>query len=218
MKFFVDSANIDQIIRINELGLCDGVTTNPTLVSREGRGFKETIKEICRVVKGPVSAEVVATDAEGMLKEAREIASWADNVVIKVPMTPEGIRATRLMGRDRIRVNVTLIFSLPQALIAAKAGADFISPFVGRLDDLGFDGMDLIRDCVTMLNNYEFESEIITASVRGAQHITQAAVAGAHIATVPPDALLKLFNHQLTDKGIQMFEKDWQKANLKIFD
>jgi len=218
MKFFVDSANIEQIIRINELGLCDGVTTNPTLVAKEGRSFKETVKEICRIVKGPVSAEVVSPDAESMLKEAREIVSWADNVVIKVPMTPEGVRATRLMTRDRIRINMTLIFSVPQALIAAKAGADFISPFAGRLDDLGVDGMDLVRDCADMLRNYDFESEIITASVRGAHHITAAALAGAHIATVPPDTLMKLFNHPLTDKGLIQFNSDWEKANLKIFD
>lgn len=218
MKFFVDTANVEQIKKVIALGLCDGVTTNPTLVSKEGKGFKGTIKEICAIVDGPVSAEVVATDAEGMLKEAREVSSWAKNVVVKAPMTPEGVKATRLMAKEGIRVNMTLIFSLPQALIACKAGAAYISPFIGRLDDLALDGMELIHDCVTMIDNYEFEAEIITASVRSAQHVALATLAGSHIATVPPDTLIKLFNHPLTDRGNEMFLKDWEKSGLKIFE
>ena len=218
MKFFVDTANVEAIREIHELGFCDGVTTNPTLMSRENKGFKECVQEICALIPElPVSAEVVAQDAEGMIKEAREVSSWAPNVVVKVPMLPEGMKAMPVLGKEGIRTNVTLIFSLPQALIACKAGATFISPFIGRLDDLGQEGMQLIAECVQMIDNYGFDAEIITASVRHPLHVAQAALAGAHIATIPPSAILKLMNHPLTDKGNTAFLKDWEKSGLKIF-
>lgn len=219
MKFFVDTANVEAIKAIDALGLCDGVTTNPTLAAKEGRGFKQCVQEICAAVPDvPVSAEVVAQHAEDMITEAREVNSWAPNVVIKVPMIPEGIKAMRTLHAEGMKTNCTLIFSLPQALIACKAGASFISPFIGRLDDLGVLGMELIEECRTLIDNYGFESEIITASVRHPLHVAQAALVGADIATIPPAAIMKLFSHPLTDKGNTAFLKDWDAAGLKIFE
>ena len=218
MKFFVDTANVEDIRKIEVLGLCDGVTTNPTLMAREKKSFKESVQEICALVTGrPVSAEVVAQDAEGMIKEAHEVNSWADNIVIKIPMIPEGIKAMRVLIPEGIKVNVTLVFSLPQALIAAKAGATYISPFIGRFDDLGVKGMELIHACMQMIHNYGFKSEIITASVRHPLHVAQAALLGAHIVTVPPSTILRLFSHPMTDNGNVAFLKDWEKAGLSIF-
>lgn len=214
MKFFIDTANVKQIREVNDLGLLDGVTTNPTLIAKEKRGFRETIEEICSVVKGPVNAEVIAPDTDGMLKEGREVASWAPNVTVKIPLTPDGMKATKILAAEGIKVNVTLVFSLPQALIAAKAGAAFISPFIGRLDDIGNDGMELIADCVNMVDDFGFSSEIIAASIRGLPHVIESIRIGAHIATVPYATLMALFKHPLTDKGIDSFLKDWNAAGL----
>lgn len=214
MKFFIDTANVKQIREVNDLGLLDGVTTNPTLIAKEKRGFRETIEEICSVVKGPVNAEVIAPDTGGMLKEGREVASWAPNVTVKIPLTPDGMKATKILAAEGIKVNVTLVFSLPQALIAAKAGAAFISPFIGRLDDIGNDGMELIADCVNMVDDFGFSTEIIAASIRGVPHVIESIRIGAHIATVPYATLMALFKHPLTDKGIDSFLKDWNAAGL----
>ncbi len=215
MKFFIDTANVAQIKEANDLGLLDGVTTNPSLIAKEKRGFRETVEEICSIVKDrPVSAEVIALDYEGMMKEARHVAGWAPNIAVKIPMTPDGMKATKALAADGIKVNVTLVFSLPQALIAAKAGAAFISPFIGRLDDIGQDGMDLVADCVDMCRDFEFKSEIIAASIRGLPHIVESIRCGAHIATVPYATLMALFKHPLTDKGIDLFMKDWKNAGL----
>ncbi len=214
MKFFIDTANIEQIQEVNDLGLLDGVTTNPSLIAKEKKGFRELIEEICGIVDGPVSAEVIAQDCDGMLKEARHVAGWADNIVIKIPMCPEGMKAVKTLTAEGIRTNVTLIFSLPQALIACKAGASFISPFIGRIDDIGYDGMELVGDCVDMINEFCFDSEVISASVRHVQHVVQAIQLGSHIATVPYAPLLKLFKHPLTDIGNSNFLKDWENAGL----
>jgi len=214
MKFFIDTANIAQIKEINDLGLLDGVTTNPTLIAKEKKAFRPTVEEICSIVKGPVSAEVIALDTEGMLKEGREVASWANNIAVKIPMTPAGMKATKILASENIPVNVTLVFSLPQALIAAKAGAKYISPFIGRLDDIGQDGMALVEDCVEMCREFGFDSEIIAASIRGLPHVIESIRCGAHIATVPYSTLMALFKHPLTDKGIDSFMKDWNSAGL----
>ncbi|MDQ0256770.1 transaldolase [Evansella vedderi] len=210
MKFFLDTGNIDEIKRIAKLGLVDGVTTNPTLIAKEGRPFKDIIKEICEVVDGPVSAEVIGLTVEEMVKEAEELASWAPNVVIKLPMTEEGLEATYELTKRGIKTNVTLVFSAAQGLMAAKAGATYISPFVGRLDDIGTEGMALVRDLKTILANYGFETEIIAASIRNIEHVEKTAVAGADIATIPGSLLPKLWKHPLTDKGIEQFLKDWE--------
>jgi transaldolase len=214
MKFFIDTANVKQIKEVNDLGLLDGVTTNPTLIAKEKRGFRETVEEICSIVKGPVSAEVIALDTAGMLKEAHEVASWAPNIAVKIPLTPDGMKATKILAAEGIKVNVTLVFSLPQALIAAKAGAAFISPFIGRLDDIGQDGMELVADCVNMLDDFGFSAEVIAASIRGLPHVVESIRCGAHIATVPYSTLLALFKHPLTDRGIDAFLKDWNNAGL----
>ena len=209
MKFFLDTANLAQIERIVRLGLVDGVTTNPSIIAKEGRPFKELIQEICKIVKGPVSAEVVGLTVDEMLKEAYEIASWAENVVIKLPMTENGLEATHRLSQEGIKTNVTLIFTAVQGLMAAKAGATYVSPFVGRLDDIGANGMDLIRNLKSMLHNYNFSTEIIVASVRSIQHVEQAAIAGADIATIPGALLPSLWKHPLTDRGIEQFLQDW---------
>ncbi|MHB8994752.1 MAG: fructose-6-phosphate aldolase [Armatimonadota bacterium] len=212
MKFFVDTANLDQIKEVLSWGICDGVTTNPTLVGREGVDFETRIKEICEAVGDrPVSAEVVSIDAEGMIREGRELAKWAPNVVVKIPFLKEGMKAVHVLSQEGIRINCTLIFGAPAGLIAAKAGASYISPFVGRLDDISADGMELVRQLVPMMQNYMFDCEIIVASVRTPAHIIESAMMGADIATVPFDVLDKMFNHPLRDKGLDGFLKDWAK-------
>jgi transaldolase len=212
MKFFIDTANIDQIREVDSWGIVDGVTTNPTLVGKEGVDFKTRVLEICEAIAPrPVSAEVISVDAEGIIKEARELAAWADNVVVKIPFIKEGMKALHVIAQEGIRVNCTLIFSAPAGLIAAKAGAAYISPFVGRLDDIGHDGMELVRQLVPIMQNYMFDTEIIVASVRTPAHVIEAAMLGADIATVPFDVLDKLFNHPLRDKGLDSFLKDWAK-------
>ncbi|HLG52224.1 MAG TPA: fructose-6-phosphate aldolase [Chloroflexota bacterium] len=210
MKFFLDTANVDEIRQIAELGILDGVTTNPSLVAKEKREFRKTITEICEIVSGPVSAETVSLDWEGMVREGRELATWAPNIAVKIPLTPDGLRATRILADEGIKVNVTLIFSLPQGLLAAKAGAAFISPFIGRLDDIGHDGLQLIRDLRQVLATYGLGSEIIAASIRHPMHVVEAAKAGAHIATMPFAVMQALMKHPLTDRGIERFLADWR--------
>jgi transaldolase len=215
MKFFIDTANIDEIKEANSMGMVDGVTTNPTLIAREGGDFQTIIKEICSIVDGPISAEVISLDADGMVKEARELAKIHDNIVIKVPMTIDGIKATRTLTEENIKTNVTLIFSPLQALMAAKAGATFVSPFVGRLDDLAQEGMVLVDQIVEIYSNYGYTSEIIVASIRNPLHVLDAAIMGADIATIPFNVLAKLAAHPMTDKGIKAFLSDWEKAGKK---
>lgn len=216
MKIFIDTANLDEIKEASELGILDGVTTNPTLLSREvertGMKPETVIKEICSMVNGPISAEVVSTDAEGIVKEGKELSKIAKNICIKIPMTREGIKATKKLSELNIMVNVTLVFSVNQALLAAKAGASFISPFIGRLDDIAHTGMDLVRDIITVFENYEFPTEIIVASIRHPLHVKEAALAGADIATIPFKVIDKMFKHPLTDIGIERFLADWQKV------
>jgi transaldolase len=215
MKFFIDTANVDSIREAYSWGIVDGVTTNPSLIAKEGRDFKETILEICDIVDGPVSAEVVSLDTDGMLREAREIAGWHKNIIIKVPMTKDGMRATKILKAEGIRTNVTLMFSPNQALIAAKAGGTFLSIFVGRLDDAGHDGMEVVRDVVDMIDTYGFDSEIIVASIRHPIHVVESVRAGAHIATIPFGVLDQMFKHPLTDTGIEKFLADWAKTPKK---
>jgi len=211
MKFFIDTANIDEIRKANELGMVDGVTTNPSLVAKEGREFTGLLKEICSIVDGPVNAEVVSLDAEGMIREARELVKLADNIVVKVPLIEEGLKATRTLSGEGIMVNVTLCFSPVQALMAAKAGASFISPFVGRLDDISQVGMELVDQIVTIYDNYGYETEVIVASVRNPTHVLDAALMGADIATIPYKVISQLIKHPLTDIGLQKFLADWKK-------
>lgn len=215
MKFFLDTANVEEIKRVARLGLVDGITTNPSLIAKEGRNFKEVIQEICTIVSGPVSAEVIGTKADDMLKEAVELAAWAPNVVVKLPMTEDGLYACNELYNKGIKTNVTLIFSAAQGLMAAKAGATFISPFIGRLDDIGADGMQLVRDLRTILDNYGFTTEIIAASIRHIGHAEKAALAGSHIATIPGSLLPQLWKHPLTDIGIEKFLSDWNKGLSK---
>lgn len=213
MKFFIDTANLDEIKEANEMGLIDGVTTNPSLVAKEGNiDFKERIAEICAIVKGDISAEVTALDTEGMLKEGRELAKIASNVVVKCPLTLDGLKATRTFREEGIKVNVTLCFSAAQALLAAKAGASYISPFIGRLDDIAQDGMQLIRDIVQIYDNYGFTTEVLAASIRHPMHIVDCALAGADVATIPYKTLTQLVKHPLTDKGLDAFLNDWKKS------
>jgi len=211
MKFFIDTANIEEIKKGMAIGMVDGVTTNPSLVAKEKRPFIDILRDICRIVPGPVSAEVVSLDAEGMLEEGRQLAKLADNIVIKVPMTPEGLRATNAFAAEGIKTNVTLVFSAMQAMLAAKAGATFVSPFVGRLDDTGVKGMDMVEDIVAIFDNYGYETKIIVASVRSPQHVLEAALIGADIATIPYKVIEQLARHPLTDTGIQQFLADWEK-------
>ncbi|MED1441844.1 MAG: fructose-6-phosphate aldolase [Bacillaceae bacterium] len=215
MKFFLDTANIEEIKRVASLGLVDGVTTNPTIIAREGRDFKEVIKEICSIVDGPVSAEVIGLTTKEMVKEARVLAGWAPNVVVKIPMTEAGLEAVNILSKEGIKTNVTLIFTVAQGLMAAKAGATYVSPFVGRLDDIGTDGLQLIRSLKVVLSNYNFKTEIITASVRSLEHVEEAAVVGADIVTIPGNLFPKLWGHPLTDKGIERFLEDWKKVPIK---
>lgn len=213
MKFFLDTANVQEIKRINELGLVDGVTTNPTIISKEGRDFKEVITEICGMIEGSVSAEVIALDTESMVKEARDIATWADNVVVKIPMTEEGLRAVNILSKEGIKTNVTLIFTVAQGLMAAKAGATFVSPFVGRLDDIATDSLALISNMKKVLTYYGYQTEIIAASIRSLKHVEEVAELGSDIATIPGTLFPKLWSHPLTDAGIQAFLKDWESFN-----
>jgi len=216
MKFFLDTANVGEIRQAASLGLIDGVTTNPSLVAKEGRPFEELIHEICELVQGPVSAEVVSTEADGMLEEARRLARIHEHVVVKCPLTREGLKATRTLADEDIRVNVTLCFSPTQALLAAKAGAAYISPFVGRLDDISYDGMELIQQILTIYENYGFPTEVLVASIRHPKHILEAALMGADVATIPFKAFDAMFNHPLTDKGLAAFLADWEKARETV--
>lgn len=212
MKFFIDTADVNEIKEAESLGILDGVTTNPTLIAKTGRAFRETIEEICSIVKGPVSAEVVSTDAEGIVKEARDLAKIADNVVIKVPLIKEGLKATKVLTSEGINVNVTLCFSSNQALLAAKAGGTYISTFVGRLDDKGHTGMEVIEEIREIYDNYGFDTQIIVASIRTPLHVRDAALMGADIATIPFDVFNKIVQHPLTDEGLKKFLADWEKV------
>lgn len=211
MKFFIDTANLDEIRQGVDMGMVDGVTTNPSLVAREDKPFIEILKEICAVVDGPVSAEVVSLECDGMLKEARELAKISDNIVVKIPMIVEGMKAVKQLSAENIDTNVTLVFSTAQALLAAKAGATFVSPFVGRLDDVSQSGMDLISDIMTVYRNYGYRSEVIVASVRSPMHVMEAAMIGADIATIPFKVIAQLAKHPLTDIGMEQFLADWEK-------
>ncbi|KZY04557.1 MULTISPECIES: fructose-6-phosphate aldolase [unclassified Sulfitobacter] len=216
MKFFVDTAEIDAIAELNDLGMVDGVTTNPSLILKSGRDILEVTKEICDLVDGPVSAEVVALESDAMIAEGRKLAEIADNITIKLPLTWDGLKACKVLSGDGHMVNVTLCFSANQALLAAKAGATFISPFIGRLDDINLDGMDLIQDIRTIYDNYGFETQILAASIRSVNHVLDAARIGADVMTAPPDVIKKLAAHPLTDKGLEQFMKDWEKTGQKI--
>lgn len=219
MKFFVDTADINEIRDLAETGLLDGVTTNPSLIAQSGKNFLKLIEEICQVVKGPVSAEVAATDHKTMLAEGLKLSKIAKNVVIKVPLTPDGLKTCKVLADKGIMVNVTLCFSPAQAILAAKAGASFISPFVGRLDDISIDGMGLIRDIVQIYKQYPaFKTEVLVASIRHPNHIVESAKLGAHVATIPPKVIKQLYQHPLTDKGLAAFVADWQKTGQSILD
>jgi transaldolase len=218
MKLFLDTANIEEIKTAWSWGAIEGVTTNPSLVAKEGRPFKDIVREICEIVNpGDISAEVVSLDAEGMIREAREVASWHPNIVVKIPMTKEGMKAVRVLSQEGIRCNVTLVFSLSQAFLAAKAGAYYISNFVGRVDDISGEGMNAVRDTVNMIKEYGFKSQVLVASVRHPMHVVEALRAGAHACTVPFKVLEQLYQHPLTDIGIQRFLADWEKSGAKIF-
>ncbi len=216
MKFFIDTADINEIKDLAATGMVDGVTTNPSLAAKSGKKFLDLVAEICAVVPGPVSAEVTALDYETMMKEAAVLRKIAKNVTIKVPLTPDGLKTCKALSDDGAMVNVTLCFSPAQALLAAKAGASFISPFVGRLDDIGSSGMDLIADILTIYENYDFNTEVLVASIRNPMHVVDAAKMGAHVATMPPSTLRQLFNHPLTDKGLKAFMDDWAKTGQSI--
>ena len=216
MKFFVDTADIKQIEELLPTGFVDGVTTNPSLIAKNGNDMAKTIKAICSIVSGPVSAEVTATDYETMLEEGKYLSSLAKNIAVKVPLTVNGLKTCKALRELGAQVNVTLCFSAAQALLAAKAGASFISPFVGRLDDIGEKGMDLISDIVIMYENYGFETEVLVASVRNTQHLIDAAVIGAHVSTLPPKVIHDLYKHALTDKGLKAFLDDWNKTGQRI--
>lgn len=215
MKIFLDTADVEKIRRFAATGLVDGITTNPTLILKGGRKQKDAILEICKLIDGPVSVEGVSEKAEDMVRDGEEFASWAKNVIVKVPMTEEGLKAVRMLAKKGIKTNVTLVFSVNQALLAAKAGAAFVSPFVGRLDDAGEDGMALIRQIVPIYKNYGFKTQVLVASVRSEKHVVQSAEAGADVATIPPEILEKMFRHPLTDRGIEKFLADWNAANAK---
>lgn len=210
MKLFIDTANVEEIKKADDMGVICGVTTNPSLIAREGKVFEEVVKEITQIVNGPISAEVISLDSEGMIREAVELAKIHKNIIIKIPMTVEGLKAVKVLKKENIKTNVTLIFSAAQALMAARAGASYVSPFVGRMDDVGNNGMELIAEIVDIFNNYDIDSEIIAASIRHPMHVTEAARLGCHIATVPYKVLVQLTKHPLTDKGIDQFLKDWE--------
>ena len=209
MKLFIDTANVEEIRKANDMGVICGVTTNPSLIAKEGRIFKDVVREITSIVDGPISAEVISLDSEGMIREAVELAKIHKNIVIKIPMTVEGLKAVKVLSKENIKTNVTLIFSAGQALLAAKAGASYVSPFVGRLDDIGNDGMTIIKEIVDIFWNYEIDTEIIAASIRHPMHVIEAAKSGCHIATIPYKVIEQLAKHPLTDKGIDQFLKDW---------
>ncbi len=215
MQFFLDTANVKEIKDMAESGVLDGITTNPSLVAKEGRKFRDVLIEIANLVNGPISAEVVSVDTDGMLKEGRELAALHANIVVKVPMTPEGVKACKVLSSEGHRVNVTLVFSAPQALLAAKAGAYFVSPFVGRLDDVAAPGMELVRTIREIYDNYSFSTRILAASVRHPLHIVDAALAGADVATMPYAVMQQLFKHPLTDVGLKRFLADWERSGLK---
>lgn len=216
MKFFADTADLLAIEELADIGLLDGVTTNPSIIAKSGRDFKQTIQDICKIVDGPVSAEVASTDFEPMMREAEILAGWADNVCVKLPLTEAGLKTCKRLSSQGVQTNVTLCFSANQALLAAKAGATFISPFVGRLDDIGVTGMDLIEDIVTIYDNYGFETEVLVASIRHPQHLLESARLGADVATLPPSVIKQLFNHPLTDKGLAAFVADWKSTGQSI--
>jgi transaldolase len=216
MKFFVDTADVDAIRELNDLGMVDGVTTNPSIIMKSGRDIVEVTKEICSIVSGPVSAEVVASDAEGMIAEGRKLAEIADNIAVKVPLTWAGLKACKVLSGEGRMVNVTLCFSANQALLAAKAGATFISPFIGRLDDINLDGLELIEDIRTIYDNYGYETQILAASIRNANHVKDCAIIGADVVTAPPAVIKAMANHVLTDKGLDAFNADWAKTGQKI--
>ena len=210
MKIFIDTANIEEIRKANDRGVIDGVTTNPSLVAKEGREFKELVHEIVDIVNGPISVEVISTNTEGMVKEAIELSEWSPNIVVKIPMIPEGLKAVKILSAKEIKTNVTLIFSANQALLAAKAGATYASIFIGRLDDIGHDGLVVVRDTVNIFKSYNFETEVLTASVRHPLHVINAAKLGSHVATIPPKVLALMFRHNLTDAGLKRFLEDWE--------
>lgn len=210
MKFFLDTANIEEIKRVNDLGLCDGVTTNPSIIKKEGKDFEEVVKEICKLVDGPVSAEVTSYDCDGMVEQARVLSKWAENIVVKIPMTEEGLKAINILSKEKIKTNCTLIFSVSQGLMAMKAGATYISPFMGRIDDMGESGAKLVSELRDVIDIYGYDSQIIAASIRHIGHLEEAALAGAHIATIPGTLFEKLWSHPLTDAGIESFKKDWE--------
>ena len=219
MKFFLDTANLDEIRQGVSLGVIDGITTNPTLVAKEKRPFREHIVEICNIVKdGVVSAEVVSTDTAGILREGREIATWHPNVIVKIPTIPDGVRALSILSKEGIRVNMTLVFSAPQALIVAKAGAYFVSPFLGRLDDIGADGLELLREIMDIYKAYNYSTQVLAASLRHPLHVITAGRMGAHIGTMPFKVFEQLFKHPLTDRGLEGFLKDWEKARETLGD
>ena len=214
MKFFIDTGNLNEIREAQALGILDGVTTNPSLIAKEGKQFKETILEMCSIVNGPVNAEVIATDCPTMLKEGHEYVTWHKNIVVKLPTTREGIKACKSLADEGIKTNMTLCFSPTQALMCAKAGATYVSPFVGRLDDISHNGMDLVRQIVQIYKNYDYKTQVLAASLRHPLHVLECALAGAHVATIPFKVIEQLFNHPLTDKGIATFLADWKKAKL----
>ncbi len=216
MKFFADTAEIEDIRKLQESGLLDGITTNPSLIAKSGRDFKEVIKEICGIVPGPVSAEVASTDFDTIMQEAHVLAKLADNVVVKLPLTVDGLKACKVLTGEGIKTNVTLCFSPNQALLAAKVGATYISPFIGRLDDINLEGMQLIRDIRQIYDNYAFSTEILAASIRSPNHVTEAALAGADVATIPPAVIYKLADHPLTKSGLEQFVKDWKGTGQSI--
>lgn len=216
MKIFIDSADINEIKSLNDTGLIDGVTTNPSLISKSGLNFIDAIEQICKIVDGPVSAEVTATDADTMILEGKKLSKIASNVVIKVPLTVDGLKACKNFSNENIKVNVTLCFSAAQAILAAKAGATYISPFIGRLDDIGADGINLISEIVDIYDLHDFKTEVLAASIRSVQDIVDSAKLGAHVATIPPKILQSMYDHPLTDKGLNAFLKDWEKTGQSI--
>lgn len=220
MKLFLDTANVDDIRRVNDMGVICGVTTNPSLVAKEGRDFNEVIKEITLIVNGAISGEVISEDAENMIKEGREISKIHPNMVVKIPMTEEGLKATKVLSKEGIKTNLTLIFSAPQALLAARSGATYVSPFLGRIDDISMNGMDLVRSISKIFKTHNIDTEIIAASVRTPMHVIEAAEAGANIATVPAKLIYQMLKHPLTDQGLEKFKKDWEDAfsNKKVLE